>query len=185
MQAATISAVAAGVSAAVSLISAIIAGVSAVRSRAAKREAEQRASEAVKAAKSVAADVGRIAQVQEARQHRDTSAQAERVAFAPSPVMGGRTGWRVNNDSGASVSDVRIQSTTGVQIVVYHGSGPEMQTEHVEAVIAAHQPSQFMFRPEKVADDRPEIDQMVVAFTDARDQRWARTGSQAPRPVDR
>ncbi len=184
MQATAISAIAAGVSATVALVSAVVAAVSAVHSRAAKREAEQRASEAVRAAQSVATDVGRIARIQETRQHRDTSAQAEQVAFTPSPVMGGRTGWRISNDSGSSISNVRVRSTTGAQIVVYHGSGPEPTPEHVEAVIGAHQPSQFMFRPEKVVDDLPEIDQMAVAFTDARDQRWRRTGSQAPRPLD-
>jgi hypothetical protein len=184
MQVATFSAIFAGISAAVAVVSAVVSGVSAVRSRSAKREAEQRAREALEAAQSVATGVDRIAQVHESRQLSQKSAEAEKVTFAPSPVMGGRTGWRINNDSNASISDVRVRTTTnGARIVVYHGSSPDPGPEHVEPVIAAHQPSKFMFRPEQIAPDKPEVDQMVVAFTDAKQQRWERTGGQAVRAV--
>jgi hypothetical protein len=194
MQAATISAIAAGVSAAVAVGSAIGALIAARRSRSDKEQAGTRANEALKAYQAVAAAVGRIAEAQEFRQvsaeSRQTavdSAQAERVGFVPSPVQRGRTGWRIKNDSDAPVTAVDIRTTTGAKIVVYRGSGPDHKDHYGEPVLSAHRTTQMMFRPadsDAAAADPSEVERMTVRFTDARNHAWERTGSQPPRRVD-
>ncbi len=176
----------AGISAGVALVSAIVSGVAAWRSRSAKKVAEAKRDEAVEAANKVASGVDRIAQVQESRQTADESAQASSVGFARSPVQGGRTGWRVQNDSDQPVTDVVVRSTTGAKIVVYNNDLPRL-TEYVEHTLGGHQQSQFMFRPtdsDAVRADPAELERMALRFTDARHQTWERIGSQRPRRVN-
>lgn len=186
MNAGTWSAIFAGVSATVAAVSAVVAAVAAVRSKRAKNVAEQKRDEAVEAAKTVASGVGRIATVQESRQTAAESAQASSVVFVPSPIQGGRTGWRVQNDSDQPVTNVVVRSATGAKIQVYNNNLDQLP-EYVEHALGAHQHSQVMFRPtdsEAVRADPAEVERMSLRFTDARHQTWERIGSQRPQPVN-
>lgn len=182
-----------GISAAVALGSAIVAGVSALRSREAKRIAEEKRDEAVQAAKDVASDVGRIATVQESRQRAEESrytaeqsAQASSVLIVLSEVQRGFSGWKVHNESSQPITNVVVSGVAGAQIVVYLGSGPEPRSEYVEPTVGANQRSRLMFRPtgtDAVHADASDIERMALRFTDARQQRWEKIGSQPVRPV--
>jgi hypothetical protein len=83
-----------------------VAGVSALRSREAKEIAEERADEAVKAAKTVASGVDRLARVHESRQTAEESAQASSVVLVLSEVQRGFSGWRVQNDGDRPVTNL-------------------------------------------------------------------------------
>jgi hypothetical protein len=186
VNAGTWSAIFAGVSAAVAVVSAILSGIAALRSRDAKKVAEQKRDEAVAAAQAMASGVGRIATVQESRLTAAESAQASGVVFVQSPIQGGRTGWRVQNDSEQPVTNVVVRSTTGAKIQVYNNDLTQLD-EYVEHTLGAHQQSQLMFRPtdsEAVRADPAEVERMSLRFTDARHQTWERIGSQRPQPVN-
>jgi hypothetical protein len=175
----------AGVSAAVALVSAIASGVAAWRSREAKRVAEEKRDEAVAAANKVATG-DRIAQVHESRQTADESSQASSVVFVQSPVKGGRTGWRVQNDSDQPVTKVAVSSATGAKIQVYNNDLSQL-TEYVEHTLGGRQQSQLMFRPtdsDGAQADPAEVERMAVRFTNARRQTWERIGSQPPQRMD-
>lgn len=177
----------AGVSAGVALVSAIAAGIAAFRSRSAQRVAEKKRDEAVEAATKVANGVDRIARVQESRQTADESAQASSVVFVRSPAHGGRTGWRVQNDSDQPVTNVVVRSATGAKIQVYNNDLSQL-TEYVEHMLGGHQQSQFMFRPtdsDAVHADPAEVERVSLRFIDARLQMWERIGSQPPQRVYR
>lgn len=127
--------------------------------------------------------MARIAAVQESRQTSESSAQASSVVFVLSEIQRGFSGWKVQNDSDQPVTNVVVQGVAGAQIVVYKGSGPEPVPEYVEHTIGAHQQSQRMFRPtgsDAAQADGTEAGRMVLRFTDSRDQRWERVGSQPP-----
>jgi hypothetical protein len=175
-----------GTSAAVALVSAIVAGVSALCSREAKRIAEEKRDEAVAAANKVASATDRIAAVQESRRIAEESAQASSIVFVRSPVKGGRTGWRVQNDSGQPVTNVAVRSVTGAKIQVYDNELSQL-IDYVEHTLGAHHQSQLMFRPtdsDGAQADPAEVQRMAVRFTDARGQTWERIGSQSPGLVD-
>jgi hypothetical protein len=187
VEATTFSAVFAGISATVAAGSAVGSWVSARRSRSAKTDAENKRDEAVTAAQAAADALRSIATTQETAQIEMESAQAARVGFVPSPVGRGRTGWRVQNDSDAPITAVEVSTTTSAKIVVYRGSGPDNQDHYDEPVISAGQTTPRMFRPadsDAAAANPAEVERMIVRFTDARGQRWERTGSQAPQPAE-
>jgi hypothetical protein len=145
--------------------------------------AENRAKEALAAAQSVAVDLGRIAEIQESRQVSNESKQALRVGFASSPVIMGRTGWVVRNDSDAPVSKLQISEVNGSHIVVYNNDLDRV--ERFEIPLLAPGEATRMFRAATVdTDSDDEVEQLRLAFNDAEDRRWERTGTQAPRKAD-
>jgi hypothetical protein len=140
------------------------------------------------AASAVAADLARIAAANESRQTSELSSQAKRIGFVMEPVQGGRSGWKVENTSDASISDVTIQTTTEAQIVVYYGRGPEWLDDYREGVVGAGQTTQRMFRPADsdagAAADWSEVERLAVTFRDANNVRWRRVGTQPAEPLD-
>jgi hypothetical protein len=140
------------------------------------------------AASAVAADLARIAAANESRQTSELSSQAKRIGFVMAPAQGGRSGWKVENTSDASISDVTIQTTTEAQIVVYYGRGPEWLDDYREGVVGAGQRTQRMFRPADsdagAAADWSEVERLAVTFRDANNVRWRRIGTQPAEPLD-
>lgn len=175
-----------GISAFVAVASAIAAAVSAVRSRTSKEIAETKRNEAVGAAIRAASAADRIAAVEESRLTIEESAQAFSVVVVPAPITGGRSGWHVLNDSDQPVTRVAVSSATGAKIVVYNNDLTQFE-EYVEHTVAGHSNSQLRFRPtdtDGARADPAEVERMVLRFTDARNQRWERVGSQAPTRID-
>jgi hypothetical protein len=141
----------------------------------------------VMAGNDVAADVARLAAESEARHASEVSSYAKRVGFVIAPAQGGRSGWKVENNSDASISDVIVATTNGAKVVVYYGRGPEWQNDYREGVIGAGQTTQRMFRPSDseagAAAEWSEVDTLAVTFTDANDARWRRVGTQPAEPA--
>jgi hypothetical protein len=133
------------------------------------------------AASAVATDLARIAAMQQASTEADESKQARAIGIVTSPVTGGRQGWRVGNDSDLPVAAVKVRTTNGAKVRVYHGRGPEDYEEYEEAGIAAHARSQLMFRPadsDATHVNPSEAQRLVVTFNDANGQPWERVASE-------
>jgi hypothetical protein len=136
------------------------------------------------AASAVATDLARIAATQQASMEADESKQARAIGIVASPVTGGRQGWRVGNNSDLPVTAVKVRTTNGAKVRVYHGRGPEDYEEYEEAVIAAQSSSQMMFRPadsDALLTDPSEAGRLAVELDDASGKRWERVGSQTRR----
>jgi hypothetical protein len=133
------------------------------------------------AASAIATDLARIASNRDAVKANEDSKRAQAVGIVTSPVSGGRTGWRVGNDSDLPVTAVKVRTTTGAQVVVYRGSGPHWVDEYEEATLGAHASSQLMFRPadsDAIRAEPSEAGCLAVSFHDAQGQHWKPIGSQ-------
>ena len=135
------------------------------------------------AASAVAGGIARMEALQASRHAAEEASQAQKVAIALAPVVGGRPGWEVRNDSDGPISSIEVRTTNEQQVVVYHGYGPEWQDYYEAGPIAAHQASQFTFRPADGKSggtpDPAEVNRLVLRFTDASDRQWERVGSGA------
>ena len=77
-------------------------------------------------------------------------------------------------------------STTGAKIRVYTND-MEQLPEYLQRTLGARQQSERIFRPtdsEGAQVDPAEIERMALRFTDTREQRWERIGSQAARRIE-
>jgi len=72
-------------------------------------------------------------------------------------------------------------STTGAKIRV-HTNDMEQLPEYLQRTLGARQQSERMFRP--TDSEGAQVERMALRFTDTREQRWERIGSQAARRIE-
>lgn len=170
----------------VSVLVLIRAIISERRAKASADRADEKRDEAVGAAIKVASATNRLADLHASRMTAEESAQAYSVAIVEAPIKGGRSGWHVQNDSDQPITEVGVSTTTGAKIQVYNNDLKQF-AEYRERTLSAGAHSQLPFRPadtQAVRLDPAECDRMVLRFTDARGQRWERTGTHSAQRID-